>query len=145
MVDGKTTWLKPYYYVLNNILCQILYPKGGDSTFLHDDSLVVLDCFGEHITKFTISEYIWDRITQDSEDVVKYFPYAPYIMHIIEQVSGIKFPTDAHHTKLKISNKMSLKAKDELKKVKGTRAPKSTSRATLPRVLRSRHSHNEEP
>ena len=61
--DGKTTWLKPYYYVLNNSLCQILYPKGGDSTYLRDDSLIVLDCFGEHLTKFSISEYIWDRIT----------------------------------------------------------------------------------
>ena len=36
--DGKTVWLKPYYYVLNNILRQILYPKIGDSTNLHDDS-----------------------------------------------------------------------------------------------------------
>ena len=25
--DGQTTFLKPYYYVLNNILRQILYPK----------------------------------------------------------------------------------------------------------------------
>ena len=32
--DGKIVYLKPYYYVLNNILCQILYPKGGDSTYL---------------------------------------------------------------------------------------------------------------
>jgi hypothetical protein len=36
--DGQTVWLKPYYYVLNNILCQILYPKHGDSTHLCDDS-----------------------------------------------------------------------------------------------------------
>ena len=36
--DGKTIWLNPYYYVLNNILHQILYPKIGDSTNLHDDS-----------------------------------------------------------------------------------------------------------
>ena len=36
--DGKTVWLEPYYYVLNNILCQILYPKIGDSTNLHEDS-----------------------------------------------------------------------------------------------------------
>jgi hypothetical protein len=36
--DGQIVWLKPYYYVLNNILCQILHPKHGDSTHLHDDS-----------------------------------------------------------------------------------------------------------
>ena len=36
--DEKTVWLKPYYYVLNNILHQILYPKIVDSTNLHEDS-----------------------------------------------------------------------------------------------------------
>ena len=36
--DGKIIWLMPYYYVLNNILHQILYPKIGDSTNLHEDS-----------------------------------------------------------------------------------------------------------
>lgn len=36
--DGQKVFLKPYYYVLNNILRHILYPKMGDSTFLRDDS-----------------------------------------------------------------------------------------------------------
>ena len=60
--DGQTVWLKSYYYVLNNILLQILYPKSGDSTHLHDDSKVVLDCFDDEFTKFSISHYIWDKI-----------------------------------------------------------------------------------
>jgi hypothetical protein len=37
-VDGQTVYLKPYFYVLNNILRQILYPKIGDTTNLRDDS-----------------------------------------------------------------------------------------------------------
>ena len=45
--DGQTVYLKPYYYVLNNILRQILYLKRGDSTFLHDDSQKVLRRFGD--------------------------------------------------------------------------------------------------
>jgi hypothetical protein len=45
--DGQTVYLKPYYYVLNNILWQILYPKEGDSTFLQDDSQKVLARFGD--------------------------------------------------------------------------------------------------
>ena len=85
--DGKTIWLKPYYYVLNNILHQILYPKIGDSTNLHADSQVLLDCFGDEFTKFSISHYIWDKIFVASEDVVKHYPYAPFIMHIIEHMS----------------------------------------------------------
>jgi hypothetical protein len=36
--DGKIVYLNPYFYVLNNILRQILYPKVGDSTYIRDDS-----------------------------------------------------------------------------------------------------------
>jgi hypothetical protein len=43
-------------------------------------------------------------------------------MHIIEQVSGIKFPIDAPHRKLKISNKMSTQAKELEMKAKGKSA-----------------------
>ena len=45
--DGQTVFLKPYYYVLNNILRQILYSKVGDSTYLRDDSQKVLQHFGD--------------------------------------------------------------------------------------------------
>jgi hypothetical protein len=46
--------------------------------------------------------------------VVKHYPYAPYIMYIIEHVSGIHFPIDNPHKVLKLSNKLSLQAKREL-------------------------------
>ena len=149
VADGQTVWLKPYFYVLNNILRQTLYPKIGDSTFLWDDSPVVLDFFGDEFTKFSIGHYIWDKIFQASEDTVKHFPYAPYIMHIIEQVSGLKFPTDAPHTVLKISNKMSLQAKNALKKgasgASGSRShTHSRSRSSPPPTSRSRRASSEE-
>jgi hypothetical protein len=101
--------------VLNNILRKILYPKRGDSTHLHDNSQVVLDCFGDEFTKFSIRQYIWTKIFDASDqDVVKHYPYAPYIMHIIEHVSGIHFPIDNPHKVLKLSNKISLQVKREL-------------------------------
>ena len=106
--DGQTMYLKPYFYVLNNILRQILYPKGGDSTYLCDDSQKVLQCFGEDFDKFSISRYIWNKIHDASEDPMRHLPYAPYLMHVIEQVSGIRFPIDSNHKLLKISNKDNL-------------------------------------
>jgi len=113
--DGQTTFLKPYYYVLNNILRQILYPKVGDSTFLRDDSQKVLQRFGDEFQKFSISRYIWNKIHDATEDPVKHLPYAPYIMHIIEHVSDIRFPYDSKHKLLKISNKTSIIAARELR------------------------------
>ena len=87
--DGLTLYLKPYFYVMNNILHQILYPKRGDSTFLCYDSHKVLQRFGDDFDKFSISCYIWNKIHDTSEDPVRHLPYAPYIMHVIEQVLGI--------------------------------------------------------
>ena len=149
--DGKTVWLKPYYYVLNNILFHILYPKIGDSTNLCEDSQVVLDCFGDEFTKFSISRYIWDKIFVASEDVVKHYPYVPFIMHIIEHVSGIHFPINTPHKVLKLSNQTSLQAKRELEEIakgkgKGKGALGSSSHhASPPCASRSRRAHSEEP
>ena len=47
---------------------------------------------------------------------MRHYPYAPYIMHVIEQVSSIWFPIDSTHKLLKISNKTSIIAARELKK-----------------------------
>ena len=47
---------------------------------------------------------------------MKHLPYAPYIMHVIEQVSGIRFPIDTQHNLLKISNNTSITAVKELRK-----------------------------
>ena len=137
--------------MLNNILCQILYPKHGDSTFLHNDSHMVLDCFGDEFSKFSISRYIWIKIFDASEDVVKHYTNAPYIMHIIEHVSGIHFPIDAPHNVLKLSNQTTLQAKREFKEIakgkgKGKSASGSSSRrASPPHAMRSHHAHSEEP
>jgi hypothetical protein len=64
---------------------------------------------------------------------VKSLPYAPYIMHVIEQVLGFRFPTDAQHKLLKLPNKMSISAARELKRAaktaKGRGKGVSTSRS----------------
>jgi hypothetical protein len=111
-----------------------LSPKIGDTTNLRDDSQKVLDCFGDDFQKFSISRYIWNKIHDTSEDPMKSLPYAPYIMHVIEQVSGIWFPTDAQHKLLKLANKMSISAARELKRAaetaKGRGKGVSTSRSS---------------
>ena len=49
---------------------------------------------------------------------MKHLPYAPYIMHVIEQVSIIRFPYDTQQKLLKISNKTSIIAARELRQPK---------------------------
>jgi len=122
-----------------------LYPKCGDSTFLRDDSQKVLQCFGDDFKQFSISRYIWNKIHDAIEDPEKHLPYAPYIMHVIEQVSGIWFPTDIHHNLLKISNKTSIIAAKEPRnkadaaraKGKGASGSRSCHGASPPAAARS--------
>jgi hypothetical protein len=73
-------------------------------------------------------------------------------MHIIEQVSDIKFPTNAPHTMLKISNKMSHKARKEMEDAAAAthalgscaRALGSQSHASPMATSRPHHAASEE-
>lgn len=56
--DTKTVYLKPYFYVLNTILHQILCQKHGDSMYIREDSPMVLQRFGPQLEIFSISRYI---------------------------------------------------------------------------------------
>ena len=80
----------------------------------------MLQRFVEDFDKFSINRYIWNKIHDASEDPMRHLPYAPYLMHVIEQVSGIRFPTDSSHKVLKITNKTSIIATRELKKASAT-------------------------
>ena len=128
-----------------------MYPKVGDSTYLRDDSQKVLQRFGDEFQKFSISRYIWNKIHDATEDPVKHLPYAPYIMHVIEQVSGIWFPIDTQHNLLKISNKTSISTARELRekgvvaKAKGKGVSGSRSRRGASPPAAASHSSSAEP
>ena len=82
---------------------------------------------------------------------MKHLPYAPYIMHVIEQVSSIRFPIDTQHNLLKISNKTSITAAKELKmkcdatkaKGKGVLGSRSHRGASPPAAAAARSSSAE--
>lgn len=75
----------------------------------------MLNCFGPQLEKFSISDYIWNKIFHASEDLVKHFPYAPFLKHIIQQVTGYRFPTDVPHASLKVTNLDSIQVRKERK------------------------------
>ena len=82
---------------------------------------------------------------------MKHLPYAPYIMHVIEQVSGIRFPIDTQHNLLKISNKTSISAARELRekgaaaKAKGKGVLGSCSRRGASTIAATTRSSSAEP
>lgn len=93
--DGSTLYLKPCYFILNNLFRTTLLPKKTDSTNLCSKSRNLLNRFSrEYCSPFSVSDLIWSAIHRVSKDSMKNFPYAPYLMHVIEEVFGIKFPKD---------------------------------------------------
>src|SRR5436190_313815 len=52
---------------------------------------------------FNVTNFIWEEIIEVENDSRKGLPYAPYIMYIIEKVSGISFKKDMEHPMLKIT------------------------------------------
>jgi hypothetical protein len=46
---------------------------------------------------FSVSRFIWTELSKALDDARNDFPYAPYVMYVIERVSGIEFKKDVEH------------------------------------------------
>jgi hypothetical protein len=98
MAQGTTLGLKPVYYVLNKFLRQIIYPKGGsDSTSLRGLATNLIARMLPGVAPFSVSKFIWHDLITSMENGVDNFPYAPYVMYIIELVTGYIFKKDCEH------------------------------------------------
>ena len=60
--DGTTTWLKSYFFVLNNIFRATLLPKIGDASKVQKLSRNLLNHFGDPVERFSVSSLIWNEI-----------------------------------------------------------------------------------
>jgi hypothetical protein len=72
-----------------------------------------------HGFEFFVFDFIWGEIKAISESPLKSCGYAPYIMHMIERVTGRTFGYDKEHHPLQIKNDL--------------RAPVEERRAVTPR------------
>jgi hypothetical protein len=91
--NGKTEGLKPYFYVLNNLLCATIDPKVGDDTSVPNHTPTILVCFGLE-KRFSVTDLLWHHIQEVSLTSNQSFPYALYLMYVIEQVTGFGFHHD---------------------------------------------------
>lgn len=63
--NGKTEGLKPYFYVLNNLLHITIDPKVGDATSVQNHDTTILVCFGLK-KRFSVTDLLWHHIKEDS-------------------------------------------------------------------------------
>jgi hypothetical protein len=46
---------------------------------------------------FCIFDFIWNELRRAIDDPMKYLPYAPYLMYMVERVTNILYPKDVVH------------------------------------------------
>ena len=52
---------------------------------------------------FSVSMFIWAELSDSMDDARNDLSYAPYVIYIIERVSGIEFKKDVEHRPYKLT------------------------------------------
>jgi hypothetical protein len=98
--DWSRTKLKSLYYIMNNLIRTTINPK-DNATDLNGYITNVLSRFpnGE---RFCVPRFIWVELGEAMDDGRRGLPYAPYLMFMIERVTGRRYNKDCPHTPYKI-------------------------------------------
>jgi hypothetical protein len=113
-----------FYAYLNNLL-----QKGDSSNIPSYNRSLLVAMSHPHGFNFSVFDFMWKDIKAISKSPLKNCGYAPYIMHMIERVSGRTFGCDKEHHHLRIKN--DLRAPVEERRV-------TTPHASPPRAARGR-------
>jgi hypothetical protein len=96
-IEGKADQLNPYYYYLNQFFHAKIDPKQGDAMALRYYAPNPLNRMTPDEEGFCIFDFIWNELRRAMNDPMKYLPYAPYLMYVIERVTNVRYPKDVVH------------------------------------------------
>ena len=99
---GTTIGLLPFYDYLNKLLRKSLAPKGSDASRILSYSLNLLHRMRENTRRFDVFNFIWEEIRLSSNAPQKGCVYAPYIMCMIENITGQTFYKEQKHTSYQV-------------------------------------------
>jgi hypothetical protein len=108
--DGNVKGLKSFYYILNNFIRHTINLKDGATLDLNGYVRNVLTRFALGGDKFNVPLFMWQEIRVAMDDARKGLPYAPYLMFMIERVTGYRFVKDGLHKQYKIEKARHAKA-----------------------------------
>jgi hypothetical protein len=106
---GTTSDLLPFCAYLNRLFQRTITPREGDSSNIpsYNWNLLVSMTPHPHGFEFSVFDFIWGEIKAILKSPLKSCGYAPYIMHMIEMVTGRTFGYDKEHHPLRIKNHLS--------------------------------------
>jgi len=102
IADGKKSGLHSFYYILNNLIRNTINPKDGAASDINGCVRNVLARFASGGDRFNVPRFMWTELRFAVEDGRRGLPYAPYLMFMIERVTGFYFLKDGMHTVYKI-------------------------------------------
>ena len=94
---GETSGLIPYYNFMNQILRYTLSPKAGNSDRISNMSRNLLAKMTPGSSEFSVFDFLWEEIICTSISPKRGYHYAPYIFHMIKEVTGINILADQDH------------------------------------------------
>ena len=94
--------LHSFYYILNNLIRNTINPKDGAALDINGYVRNVLARFAPGGDMFNVPRFMWTELRFVVEDGKRGLPYAPYLMFMIERVTGFYFLKDGMHTVYKI-------------------------------------------
>jgi hypothetical protein len=101
IADGRRSGLQSFYYIMNNLIRSTINPKDGVAS---DITGYVRNVLADLLDgdKFNVPRFIWVELSLAMGDGRRGLPYAPYLMFMIERVTGLRFSKDGIHTIYKI-------------------------------------------
>jgi hypothetical protein len=94
---GTINGLYTFYSVLNRLLRKTIFPRDRDLTIISHYAKNLLAILGDGAPPFSMIDYIWEEINGISLNPQKNCGFAPYLMFIIEDVTGRSFSKEGIH------------------------------------------------
>ena len=94
---GHTKGLMPFYKLLNQLFRFTMTPRGGDSENISHWAKNLLFRMAPSQGTFSVSNFLWNEIAGCSHDAKSACHYAPYIFHIVKEMTQLDItPSKVH-------------------------------------------------
>jgi hypothetical protein len=94
---GTINGLYKFYSVLNRLFRKTICPSDGDPTNISHYAKNLLANLRDGVPPFSVIDFIWEEIKGISLNPQKNYGFAPYLMFLIEDVTGRSSPKEGIH------------------------------------------------
>jgi hypothetical protein len=95
---GTTNGLYTFYSVLNMLFRKNVCPRDADPTNISQFAKNLLASMRDGSLPLSVLDFVWEEIKSISMNPQKTCGFAPYLMFIIEDVTGRSFAKEGKHT-----------------------------------------------